>query len=97
MELVGIDEEVKQQFYKLASISLCPNLVRLHFFPRSFPQAYPLRSQQVGQIVVDLMVQPPVPGQPSYNLYLQETSAIFDSLKRRALLLTNAFNQLVPT
>jgi hypothetical protein len=29
MELVGIDEEVKQQFYKLASISLCPNLVRL--------------------------------------------------------------------
>jgi hypothetical protein len=34
MELVGIDEEVKQQFYKLASISLCPNLVR----PPQIPQ-----------------------------------------------------------
>jgi len=74
MELVGIDDEVKQQFYKLASISLCPNLV--------------------GQIVVDLMVQPPEPGQPSYELYHKETTEIFDSLKRRALRLAKAFNQL---
>lgn len=74
MELVGIDEEVKQQFYKLASISLCPNLP--------------------GQVVVDLMVRPPVAGEPSYDLYHKETTDIFESLKRRALRLTEAFNQL---
>ncbi len=26
MELVGIDDGVKQELYKLASVSLCPNL-----------------------------------------------------------------------
>jgi len=49
MELVNIAKEAHEQFYKLASISLCPNIV--------------------GQIMVDLMVNPPKNGDPSYQLY----------------------------
>ncbi len=43
------------------------------------------------------MVRPPVAGEPSYDLYHQETTGIFESLKRRALRLTEAFNKLVRT
>jgi alanine transaminase len=46
-------------------------------------------------VVVDLMVRPPVAGEPSYELYHKETTDIFESLKRRALRLTEAFNKLV--
>lgn len=49
MELANVDPEVTQQIYKLASISLCPNLD--------------------GQIMVDLMVNPPKEGDPSYPTY----------------------------
>lgn len=74
MELQGFDENLKHEIYKLASISLCPNLP--------------------GQLVVDLMVKPPVAGEASYELYKKETDAIFASLKRRAQLLVNALNRL---
>jgi hypothetical protein len=37
-----------------------------------------------GQIMTDLMVSPPKPGDASYPLYHQEVSSIFSSLKRRA-------------
>eukprot|EP00438_Fugacium_kawagutii_P001365 Skav232157 [mRNA] locus=scaffold1040:468960:472976:- [translate_table: standard] len=55
---------------------------------------------------VGLMVNPPkpgrdgwedpsgaYPGEPSYELYQKETSGIFESLKRRALRLTDALNK----
>ena len=37
-----------------------------------------------GQIMTDLMVAPPQPGDVSYPLYNQEVTGIFSSLKRRA-------------
>jgi alanine transaminase len=37
-----------------------------------------------GQIMTDLMVAPPKPGDASYPLYHQEITGIFSSLKRRA-------------
>jgi aspartate/methionine/tyrosine aminotransferase len=40
------------------------------------------------------MVNPPKPGQPSYDLYNAEVSNIFDSLKRRANLLTAEFGAM---
>jgi alanine transaminase len=46
--MVGFQDAVKEQVYKLASIGLCPNLV--------------------GQVVVDVMVNPPKPGEESYEL-----------------------------
>jgi len=74
LEMVGFQDAIKEQVYKLASIGLCPNLV--------------------GQVVVDVMVNPPKPGDESYEQYKKEKEAILSSLKRRAQLLTTALNKL---
>eukprot|EP00048_Salpingoeca_helianthica_P023030 m.21822 g.21822 ORF g.21822 m.21822 type:complete len:499 (-) comp8153_c1_seq1:43-1539(-) len=74
MELTNIDEAVREQLLKRASISLCPNIQ--------------------GQIMVGLMVNPPKEGEPSHAQYVRETTAIYDSLKRRAAKLVAAFNSL---
>ena len=42
----------------------------------------------------DLMVHPPKPGDPSYPLYEQETTIIFDALKLRSQILHKALNQM---
>ncbi|KAJ3002358.1 hypothetical protein HKX48_002372, partial [Thoreauomyces humboldtii] len=47
-----------------------------------------------GQILVDLMVNPPKRGDESYELYRKEVDGIYESLKRRAHLLAQAFNKL---
>ncbi|KAJ3045254.1 hypothetical protein HDV00_011126 [Rhizophlyctis rosea] len=73
-ECSGIDEEVKEMFYKVCSISLCP----------------PVQ----GQVMVDLMVNPPRKGEPSHQLYQSEIEAIYESLKRRARKLADALNEL---
>ena len=48
----------------------------------------------VGQCLVELMVHPPVEGEPSYPLYRQEYDAIFDGLRARATALHRAFGQM---
>eukprot|EP00183_Erythrolobus_madagascarensis_P001456 CAMPEP_0185847766 /NCGR_PEP_ID=MMETSP1354-20130828/2911_1 /TAXON_ID=708628 /ORGANISM="Erythrolobus madagascarensis, Strain CCMP3276" /LENGTH=518 /DNA_ID=CAMNT_0028548097 /DNA_START=98 /DNA_END=1654 /DNA_ORIENTATION=- len=53
-----------------------------------------LSSNVDGQIYVGLMVNPPKMGEPSYELYEQETRGIISSLCRRAQMLTAAFNAL---
>ncbi len=53
-----------------------------------------LCSNTVGQIAVGLMTQPPIAGEPSYALYVQERNAILESLKRRANMLSAALNKL---
>ncbi|CAG8511025.1 322_t:CDS:2 [Funneliformis caledonium] len=73
-ECTGIDSPVVDQLYKLASVSLCPNVQ--------------------GQIMVDLMVQPPKCGDESYALYQKELSGIYESLRRRSIKLSECFNQL---
>ncbi len=60
MEMVNIDQEIIDQIYKKASISLCSNIS--------------------GQIGVGLMTNPPKPGDPSYELYLAESTGIFGLL-----------------
>ncbi|KAI8871192.1 PLP-dependent transferase [Ramicandelaber brevisporus] len=47
-----------------------------------------------GQLLVDLMVRPPQPADPSYAQYTSEISEIFTSLQRRALRLCDAFNHM---
>jgi glutamate--glyoxylate aminotransferase len=47
-----------------------------------------------GQVALGLMVNPPKPGDPSYPLYISEKNALLESLKRRARLITDAFNSL---
>lgn len=51
-----------------------------------------LCSNVPGQLAVGLMVNPPRPGAPSYELFNQESQALFSSLKRRAAKLQAALN-----
>ena len=48
----------------------------------------------VGQCLVELMVNPPKEGEPSYELYKQEWDGIFEGLKKRATALNDAFRQM---
>ena len=73
-ELVGIDPDVKEQIYKVASINLC--------------------SPIIGQVMVDLMVRPPQPGDVSYEQYRTEYNTIFNALKDRSQNLHKAFGQM---
>ncbi|CAG8489400.1 9967_t:CDS:2 [Diversispora eburnea] len=47
-----------------------------------------------GQIMVDLMVNPPKPGDPSYELYQKEMDEIYKSLIRRSRKLCDVFNSM---
>jgi alanine transaminase len=73
-ELLGIPNDVKMELYKLASLSLCSNLI--------------------GQVTVGLMVNPPSPGDVSYDTYVSERDGILSSMSRRATLLAQALNKL---
>lgn len=73
-ECVNFPKEVKDQLYKLSSISLCPNLS--------------------GQICMALTMNPPKPGEPSYELFAKERNDILSSLKRRAVLVKETFDSL---
>uniref|UniRef100_A0A7S4BVE2 Aminotransferase class I/classII large domain-containing protein n=1 Tax=Chrysotila carterae TaxID=13221 RepID=A0A7S4BVE2_CHRCT len=53
-----------------------------------------LCSNTVGQLVTGLMVQPPKPGDASYESYMAEKQGILGSLKRRAVKLVDALNKL---
>lgn len=48
----------------------------------------------IGQCLVELMVHPPEPGDPSYPLYRQEYEGIRDGLHARATALYEAFRQM---
>ena len=47
-----------------------------------------------GQVMVDCVVRPPQPGQPSYPLYARERAERFASLQRRAQLVVQAFRSM---
>jgi len=48
----------------------------------------------IGQCLVEMMVHPPVEGEPSYELYQKEYNAIRDGLKTRATALYEAFKKM---
>lgn len=47
-----------------------------------------------GQILVELMVNPPKKGSPSYSLYHHEVSTIHDDLQKRAVFLYESFKKM---
>lgn len=55
-------------------------------------QSISLCASVPGQVVVDVMMTPPEPGNESYETYVREMGNIYESLKRRALTLSKAFN-----
>lgn len=67
--------------------------------PEVFEQVYKLFSIGLccnvsGQVMVDLMVKPPQPGDPSSELYEQEITALRASLTRRSERLSAALNTM---
>lgn len=48
----------------------------------------------IGQCLVELMVNPPAPGEPSHELYKKEYDGIFQGLKDRAYALFEAFQKM---
>lgn len=47
-----------------------------------------------GQVALGLMVNPPKPGDPSYRRFIEEKDSLIQSLRRRARMITDAFNAL---
>lgn len=48
----------------------------------------------IGQACMDTVVNPPKPGEPSYDLWLKEKTAVLDSLKVRAEMVADTFNSI---
>jgi aspartate/methionine/tyrosine aminotransferase len=57
-------------------------------------QSVGLCSNLVGQVATYAMVHPPKPGDPSYETYNREKTAILEELKTRAALLAQGLNQI---
>ncbi|EJW73479.1 hypothetical protein WUBG_15616, partial [Wuchereria bancrofti] len=53
-----------------------------------------LCSTVLGQCAMDCVVKPPQPGEPSYDQWLEEKTAILDSLKDRARAVYKAYNSI---
>lgn len=51
-----------------------------------------LCSSVLGQCAMDCVVNPPKPGEPSYDLFIKEKTAVLNSLKKRAKLVADTFN-----
>ncbi|KAF1993835.1 PLP-dependent transferase [Amniculicola lignicola CBS 123094] len=69
------------------------------FDPQVVAEIYKFISIQLcppvlGQCIVEVMVNPPKEGEPSYELYRKEYDGIFNGLKERAYALFDAFKQM---
>jgi glutamate--glyoxylate aminotransferase len=53
-----------------------------------------LSPNTAGQVALGLMVNPPKPGDPSYAQFKREKDSLIESMKRRARMITDAFNSL---
>ncbi|KAJ3315356.1 hypothetical protein HDV04_003749 [Boothiomyces sp. JEL0838] len=71
-------------------VNVAPEVMELFYKIASVSLCPPVQ----GQVMVELMINPPKKGDPSYPLYEKEQNAIYDSLKRRAQKLAAAFNGL---
>jgi len=74
MEVVNLDENVKEQLRKLVSCRLCPPVT--------------------GQITVDVLMNPPKPGEPSFELFDKERKQILGDLAEKAQLTADMFNSI---
>ncbi|XP_006792189.1 alanine aminotransferase 2-like isoform X1 [Neolamprologus brichardi] len=72
MEIINMDNEVKDQLTKLLSVRLCPPVP--------------------GQALMDLVVNPPQPGEPSYGSFIKERTATLSALAEKAKLTEQVLN-----
>lgn len=48
----------------------------------------------IGQACIDVVVNPPKKGEPSYDLFMKEKNGVLQSLKERAEMVANTFNSI---
>ncbi|KAF6775361.1 hypothetical protein AHF37_05733 [Paragonimus kellicotti] len=53
-----------------------------------------LCSSLLGQLALDVVVNPPEPGEPSYEIYQQEKDSVLNALKLKAALVSESLNAL---
>ncbi|KAF8563716.1 hypothetical protein P879_03354 [Paragonimus westermani] len=53
-----------------------------------------LCSSLLGQLTLDVVVNPPEPGEPSYEVYQQEKDSVLNALKLKAALVSESLNAL---
>ncbi|CAH8663579.1 unnamed protein product [Heterobilharzia americana] len=53
-----------------------------------------LCSSLLGQLTMDVVVNPPKPDEPSYNVFMKEKSSVLEELKQKAELTTKSLNSL---
>ncbi|XP_060608554.1 alanine aminotransferase 2-like [Ruditapes philippinarum] len=53
-----------------------------------------LCSSVSGQAVMDVVVNPPKPGEPSYDLFMKEKDFVLGQLKKKAEMVTETFNSI---
>jgi alanine transaminase len=71
-------------------INLCPD-VKAMLLKSISAQLCPTT---LGQACIDCVVNPPKPGEPSYDLFLEEKTAVLSSLKQRAEMVAETFNRI---
>jgi len=74
MEVVNLDDKVKEQLRKLVSCRLCPPVT--------------------GQAAVDVAVNPPQEGEPSYEQFTKEKNQVLGDLAEKAKLTAEMFNSI---
>uniref|UniRef100_A0A3B5MMJ5 alanine transaminase n=1 Tax=Xiphophorus couchianus TaxID=32473 RepID=A0A3B5MMJ5_9TELE len=72
MEIINMDDDVKDQLTKLLSVRLC--------------------SPVPGQALMDLVVNPPQPGEPSYERFIKERTSTLSALAEKARLTEQVLN-----
>ncbi|KAE8648708.1 hypothetical protein Csa_008240 [Cucumis sativus] len=85
------------EIYKVASISLSPNVPAQIFVSQLNVLyvcflAFRFRSVTPEFSHMGLMVNPPKPGDISYDQFIRESKGILESLRRRARIMTDGFN-----
>lgn len=75
-------------YYELVNVD---PLVRAELQKLSSAQ---LCSSVMGQACLDVVVNPPQPGEPSYDLFIQEKTNTLTSLKEKGALVTELFNKI---
>ncbi|KAI5632401.1 aminotransferase class I and II domain-containing protein [Phthorimaea operculella] len=48
----------------------------------------------LGQAAVDCVARPPMPGEPSYDIWVQEKASVLESLNMRAKMIVETFNSM---
>jgi len=67
----------------------------VNFPEETYAQLYKLASIELcsntmGQVAMELMVNPPKKGEPSYEVFVQESDALFKELQRKAAMVEKA-------